>query len=347
MDGDFRIARWKGPRSLLNQRVCRLRVVKQQDYDTRFLEYVLPGYLDAIHERTSSVTVKHLSSRTIGEIPVPRPSLGEQERIVETIEEQFSRLDAAVESLQRAKRNLTRLRAAALGAAVDGRLRAGSQEESTRTGLLSENASGTAGRLPVGWRLVPLGSLASMSLGKMLDRKRQTGLDPVPYLRNVNVRWFGFDLSDLAVMDVAPFEFQRVSVLAGDLVVCEGGEPGRCAVWRGGPMAIQKALHRVRPADGVMADYLAIVLRWWADRPEMDRFITGTTIKHVPKEKLQLLPIPLPPSNEQGRIVTEVERLFSIIDAMGQAIDSGPKRAGVLRQATLSRAFTGRLRVST
>jgi len=182
-----------------------------------------------------------------------------------------------------------------------------------------------------------------MSLGKMLDHKRQTGAHPVRYLRNVNVRWFGFDLSDLALMDVAPSEFERVSVQSGDPVVCEGGEPGRCAVWRGDPVAIQKALHRVRPVEGVLAEYLAIVLRWWVDRTEMERFITGTTIKHVPKEKLRLLPIPLPPADEQGRIVAEVERQFSILDAMAKTIDAGLQRAGALRRSILSQAFSGRL----
>ena len=125
-----------------------------------------------------------------------------------------------------------------------------------------------------------------MSLGKMLDAKTQTGEHPVAYLRNINVRWFRFDLGDLAVMDIAPVELERVSLNDGDLVVCEGGEPGRCAVWRGPSAAIQKALHRVRPHVGIAADYLALVLRWWSTRQDFDRFITGTTIKHIPKEKL-------------------------------------------------------------
>jgi type I restriction enzyme S subunit len=68
-------------------------------------------------------------------------------------------------------------------------------------------------------------------LGKMLDGKRQTGLYPAPYLRNVNVRWT-FDLSDITTMDVRPDELDRVLARPGDLVVCEGGEPGRCAVWK-------------------------------------------------------------------------------------------------------------------
>lgn len=104
--------------------MCRVRVTEREIYDDRFLEYVLPGYLDAIHEHTSSVTVKHLSSRTVAEIPVPRPTLEEQQQIVQTIEEQFSRIDSAVGSLQRALSRASALRRTILHNAFDPRSRA-------------------------------------------------------------------------------------------------------------------------------------------------------------------------------------------------------------------------------
>lgn len=77
MDGDFRVARWTGPPALLNQRVCKTSVRDESLYDTGFLFYALPGYVDVINARTSSVTVKHLSSRTVLDIPLPLPPLAE------------------------------------------------------------------------------------------------------------------------------------------------------------------------------------------------------------------------------------------------------------------------------
>ena len=106
MDGDFRIARWNGTQSLLNQRVCRLRVEDPDCYSDKFLEHVVQPYLDEIHKVTSAVTVKHLSSRTVGELPIPLPPRLEQERIVAAIEEHFSRLDAAEAALGAAERKL-------------------------------------------------------------------------------------------------------------------------------------------------------------------------------------------------------------------------------------------------
>jgi type I restriction enzyme S subunit len=121
MDGDFNCARWQGVPSLLNQRVCR--VILTTDIITpKWLDYTLPPYLKAINEVTSSVTVKHLSSQTIKEIPLPLPPLEQQKRIVAEIEKQFSRLDKAVTNLQRVKANLKRYKAAVLKTAVEGKL---------------------------------------------------------------------------------------------------------------------------------------------------------------------------------------------------------------------------------
>jgi type I restriction enzyme S subunit len=86
-----------------------------------------------------------------------------------------------------------------------------------------------------------------------------------------------------------------------------------------------------------------LVVRWWVTRPEYERFITGTTIKHIPKEKLRLLPVPLPPSEEQARIVTEVERQLSFVDACERAVDAGLARSAALRRSVLKAAFEGRL----
>src|SRR5688572_27950736 len=121
MDGDFNCAKWDGEPALLNQRVCKVKL-KSSDYNSNFLYYVLPGYLKAINDHTSSVTVKHLSSRTVSEIPLPRPPLPEQERIVAKIEELFTQLEAGTSALERVRVGLRRYKASVLKAAVSGKL---------------------------------------------------------------------------------------------------------------------------------------------------------------------------------------------------------------------------------
>lgn len=123
MDGDFRAAKWRGSKALLNQRVCRL-ILKTNLFHPGFFFLTLQPYLNAINAESSSVTVKHLSSRTIEDIPLPFPPYEEQSRIVAKIEELFSELDASAESLTRARAQLKTYRQALLKAACEGNLTA-------------------------------------------------------------------------------------------------------------------------------------------------------------------------------------------------------------------------------
>lgn len=197
--------------------------------------------------------------------------------------------------------------------------------------------------LPAGWASATVHELAATSLGKMLDAKQQTGQHPTPYLRNINVRWGGFDLNDIAEMDVAPHELDRVLALPGDVIACEGGEPGRSAVWRGQPIALQKALHRVRVVEGVSPDYLAFALRAQASTRELDRLFTGTTIRHLPQEKLRQVQVQLAPTAEQERIVAAIEEAFSKLDAGETALRTVRQLLKRMRDAVLAAAVTGRL----
>lgn len=128
MDGDFGVSRWRGGQALLNQRVCKITLTSDC-FDERFLFLCLQPFLDAINAETSSVTVKHLSSRTIEEIPLPLPPLSEQRRIVAKIEELFSELDKGIESLKTARRQLEVYRQSVLKHAFEGRLTAQWREE--------------------------------------------------------------------------------------------------------------------------------------------------------------------------------------------------------------------------
>ena len=128
MDGNFTVARWKGEEGLLNQRVCRIQI-QSSLFDGRFLFLCLQPYLNAINAETSSVTVKHLSSKTIESIPLPLPPLNEQHRIVAKIEELFSELDKGVENLEKAREQLKVYRQAVLKHAFEGKLTAQWREE--------------------------------------------------------------------------------------------------------------------------------------------------------------------------------------------------------------------------
>lgn len=111
------------------------------------------------------------------------------------------------------------------------------------------------------WPVVPLGEIAEVKLGKMLDKAKHTSGRLLPYLRNVNVRWGTVNTDDLREMHFDEDEMDRFGLKTGDVLVCEGGEPGRSAVWNGSlpQLKFQKAIHRVRfrkPFEPSMLVYL-------------------------------------------------------------------------------------------
>jgi type I restriction enzyme S subunit len=140
-------------------------------------------------------------------------------------------------------------------------------------------------------------------------------------------------------------ELDNVSVREGDLIVCEGGEPGRAAIWDkpGKPIVIQKALHRVRPAVGISPWYLAYRLAADASTGVLEKYFTGSTIKHFTGQSLRSYVFPLPPASEQRRIVAEVKQRLSVAREMEKAVEQSLKRAERLRQSILKRAFEGEL----
>ncbi|MEU2773798.1 restriction endonuclease subunit S [Streptomyces sp. NPDC007162] len=190
--------------------------------------------------------------------------------------------------------------------------------------------------LPAGWVWAQLGDVADTALGKMLDKKQSTGRHPVQYLRNVNVQWGQIDTDDLLTMDIEPDELPRFTVSKGDLVVCEGGEIGRCAIWnRDEPIAFQKALHRVRPSRALDNRYLRHYLEYVAGVGVLARFATGSTIKHLPQQRLREVPVPLPPLAEQHRIVEVLEEQLSRLDAGVATLRRTQKRLDGLRKRIL------------
>ena len=107
------------------------------------------------------------------------------------------------------------------------------------------------------WKRVKLGEIAECKLGKMLDQKKNKGT-PRKYLANIDVRWGSFDLTGVKEMRFLDSEIDRYGLRFGDIVMCEGGEPGRCAIWKNQfpGMMYQKALHRIRPNENVDYRYL-------------------------------------------------------------------------------------------
>jgi type I restriction enzyme S subunit len=158
----------------------------------------------------------------------------------------------------------------------------------------------------------------------MLDQNKNRG-EPLPYLANVNVRWGEFALEDLRTMRFEAHEMERYGLHFGDIVMCEGGEPGRCAIWRDQVpgMMIQKALHRIRPRELLDYRFLYYNLLHIGHAKGFDQYFTGATIKHLPGEKLAKVEVFVPPLAEQKCIA-------GILSAYDELIENNQRRIKVL-----------------
>ena len=199
---------------------------------------------------------------------------------------------------------------------------------------------------PSPWVWIRLKDLVeAMCLGKMLDKAKNQGT-PKPYLGNINVRWFAFHLTELKEMRFEDDEVERFSLCVGDLVVCEGGEPGRAAVWSGQTdcMMIQKALHRIRFYPEVYEPRFGMYFLFYGTTTNrFAEFYTGTTIKHLTGTALSDVLFPLPALPEQHRIVEKIEELFSDLDAGVSALHRAKANLKRYRASVLKSAVEGRL----
>lgn len=204
------------------------------------------------------------------------------------------------------------------------------------------------GEIPAHWEVAPIYARYEVALGKMLDSKRVTGESSGLYLRNVDVQWDAVNTEDLPTMDFAPWERERYLLKPGDLLVCEGGEVGRAAIWKGdiAECFYQKTLHRVRPRSDKEAPRFFYYLMYTASRAGIFTASGNpNTIDHLTAVQLRHYRFPFAPSEEQRTIVTSLDLETANLDALIVEIRVAIERLNEFRTALISAAVTGKIDV--
>jgi type I restriction enzyme, S subunit len=299
--------------------------------DPRWISYLVrtEDFVDSMSALVQGALYPAIRSKDVRAYVAPLAPAAEQTRIANQLDNLLARIQSCNDRFDAILTMLKRFRQAVLDAAVRG--------------LLSGENGVSSSRNP--YSRVRLSEVADARLGKMLDKQKNTG-NPTPYIGNINVRWFAFDLNNLQSINIEDKEKENLEIRDGDVFICEGGEPGRCAIWNLGPTKIvfQKALHRVRPAkERLLPQWLVYCMRHLTDTEQLKPLYTGTTIRHLTGASLSQVLIPLPEIKEQAEIVRRVEALFALADRIEARATAGKTHAQRLSPLTLAKAFRGEL----
>ena len=159
-----------------------------------------------------------------------------------------------------------------------------------------------------------MGEIGVSELGKTLNSNKDTG-ELTPYLCSINIHWTCINLEEVKKTRFTKEEQRKYILLKNDLLVCEGGDIGRCFVWNFPiPMYYQNALHRIRFYNEINPFFFKFAIEYYKNIHILDKYSKGVTIKHLTKTALHSICFPLPPLSEQHRIVEKIEELLALVD---------------------------------
>ena len=313
-----------------------------------YFEYLLRSkpIIDAVTASTYGAKMPRADWGFIGGTPVVRPPLAEQAVIVRFLDHADRRIRRYIRAKEKLIALLEEQKQAVIYQAVTGQI-------DVRTGrpYPAYKPSGVRWleQVPEQWDVAALRHRYSQCLGKMLDSRRITGDHSLPYLRNVDVQWDRINIENLPIMDIAPDEYERYTLQRGDLLVCEGGEMGRSALWSGDPdtrCGFQKALHRLRPlsAGRDVPRFMHYALR---AAVRGNAFDDGhlSTIAHLTGEKLRTHRFPFPPAAEQELVVMFLDTGLKQVDRVISNVRRQVELLQKYRTCLVADVVTGKLDV--
>lgn len=295
-------------------------------YMSDFLYYLLSSSFafEQFTNVASGGVVTNLNSDKVADTKFPLPPLAEQKRIVVEIERWFALIDQIEQSQSDLQDTIRQTKSKILDFAIHGKLvPQDPNDEPAIEPLKRINPNFTPcdnGHYPVGWIDVILGDIFYHNTGKALNSSNKEGVLR-NYLTTSNVYWNQFDLSLVKQMPFRDNELEKCTVQKGDLLVCEGGDIGRSAIWNfDNNICIQNHIHRLRPKGDLNVLFYYYVLRFLKEHNRIGG--KGIGLLGLSSNELHKIGMPLPPRKEQDRIVLKIEELFSVFDNIQNALEA-------------------------
>ena len=329
MDGDFNVAKWQSADALLNQRVCCIKSSCDLFLDD-FLFYYLPDPLKKINDATPSVTVKHLSTKTLAVTPVPVPPLAEQRRIVDRIEYLFAKLDEAKEQAQSALDSFDTRKAAILHKAFTGELTAKWRE-----------ANGVSYDT---WELKKLDDVCNSIFDgdHMPPPKSEIGI-PFLVISNVNTGFLSFDNTRFVPQEYYDSLTETRKPEKGDVLYTLVGSYGiPVVVDSDNPFCFQRHMALLKP-DTIDTRCLWYLLQTQEMFQKASAIAKGVAQLTVPIKGLRAMDFLCPSPEEQLEIVSILDSLFAKEQQAKEAAEAVLEKIDLLKKSILARAFRGEL----
>lgn len=357
MDGDFNLRRWSGPLAVLNQRVCKVRVKDQDLYHEPFLALVLPGYLDAINAATSSITVKHLSSRDLAAIPLPLPPLLEQRRIAEamgTHQEGLQRLGSELRALLEM---LKVFRRSVIAAAVRGKLMpltrdSGSENSESARPALERMYSRKVQPLergdwpiPSGWVWTRTGDFFDVALGRTPKRGEPAFWGgSIPWVSSGEVAFRRIKSTNEMITEAGLGDPEKRLHPPGTVMLAmigEGKTRGQAAILDVAAAHNQNCASIRTENTGVLPEWVYYCL---VERYEKSRTMgAGNNQPALTKKLVESIPIPIPPIEEQRQLTGALEQVLAAAAVAEASLWKLERQASAATQSILREAVAGHL----
>ena len=312
------------PQANFNQAAVLIRPYKFKEVLVSYLKVYLEemSEINSIATRGSAGQV-NISLTQSQNMRIPIPPLNEVRRIIEEV----SKYDILIDSL---KQNITDIqnliaytKSKILDLAIHGKLVPQDPNDEPAIELLKRiNPDFTPcdnGHYPVGWIETILGELFSHNTGKALNSSNKEGIFK-DYLTTSNVYWNKFDFTAIKQMPFKESELNKCTVTKGDLLVCEGGDIGRSAIWNYDyDICIQNHIHRLRPKIDLCVPFYYYTFAYLKENNLIGG--KGIGLLGLSSNALHKIEMPLPPLAEQQRIVQKIEELFSVLDNIQNALE--------------------------
>ena len=276
--------------------------------------------------KTDAVNQSNINAQKLSNLQIPIPPIAEQHRIVEEIERWFTLIGQIEQGKADLQTTIKQAKSKILDLAIHGKLVPQDPNDEPASELLKRINpkaeitcdNGQYEKMPEGWCETILGELFEHNTGKALNSSNQGGIMR-DYLTTSNVYWDTFDLSVVKQMLFKENELEKCTVVKGDLLVCEGGDVGRSAIWNQDyDICIQNHLHRLRPKVELSVRFYYHVLKYLKDNNMIGG--KGIGLLGLSSKELHKLPFPLPPLAEQQRIVDAIDKAFAKLDAIMESL---------------------------